>query len=92
MSVTSSWLRKRVSDSAVGFSVTVDSQKPIDYDVVAIGARVTVDAGDKVYFVDVHRTHDNIVDLSVQQRRKAPWIPESVSAESTSSSGCYPTT
>jgi hypothetical protein len=56
-------LRKRVSDSAVGFSVTVDSQKPVDYDVVAVGARVTVDAGDKVYFIDVHWTRGNIVDL-----------------------------
>lgn len=70
MSVTSLGLRERVSSSAVGFSTTVDSQKPVDYDVVAIGARVTVDASEKSISSTCTGTHSNIVDLSVQHWRK----------------------
>ena len=60
----------RVSGDRVTLSVAVDALAPVVYENKQVGTRVAVDAGDKLYYVDLHRVRGNIVDLSVHQRKK----------------------
>jgi hypothetical protein len=60
----------RVSERFVTLSIAVDSRKPALFENQEVGTRVPVDAGDKTYYVDLHRVRGDIVDLAVYQRRK----------------------
>ena len=60
--------------SAIGNSVllltTLDATKPVEQKLASIGDRLTIEAPDKTYYIDLRRARGNIVDLSVAQRRK----------------------
>ena len=59
---------------AIGNSVrlltTLDSAKSVEQMIASIGDRLTIEAADKVYYIDLRRVRGGIVDLSVAQRRK----------------------
>jgi len=59
-----------VSGDSVTLAVTIDSLAPVVFKNEQVGSRVTADAGDKVYYIDLHRIRGNIVDLSVYKRKK----------------------
>ena len=60
----------RISGEYVTISVTVDASAPIAFDRRKVGTRVPVDAGDRFYYIDLHRVRGDIVDLSVHVRKK----------------------
>ena len=58
-----------VIGSQVTLWTTIDAGKPVEQRA-EVGSRVTVDAGDIVYYIDLHRVRGNIVDLSVHWSKK----------------------
>jgi hypothetical protein len=61
---------RSVIGTSVDLSTTVDSSEPVEHNLLSIGDRLTVEASDKIYFIDLRRARLNTVDLSVSQRRK----------------------
>ena len=61
---------KSVIGNSVRLLTTLDSAKPVEQMLSSIGDRLTIEAPDKTYYVDLRRARGNIVDLSVAQRRK----------------------
>lgn len=59
-----------VDQNQVTLAVTIDTASPVAYKNQKAGSRITADAGERVYYIDLHRIRGNIVDLSVHQRRK----------------------
>jgi hypothetical protein len=62
---------RTVIGDQVSLSTTLDSEKPKDHEYLPIGSRVTLHAGDVVYFIDIHRVRGDIVDLSVYRQKEA---------------------
>lgn len=60
----------RISGEQVSLSVSVDANPPKEFERRPVGTRVSVDAGNDVYYIDLHRVRGNIVDLSVSRRKK----------------------
>jgi len=55
---------------SVRLSTRIDSEKAVEHDLLSIGDRVTVEASDKVYYIDLRRARSDMLDMSVSQRRK----------------------
>jgi hypothetical protein len=60
----------KISGDSVSLSVRIDDRDPEMYWNRAPGQRITVDAGSDSYYVDIHRTRGDIVDLAVYRHRK----------------------
>lgn len=60
----------RVSGDQVTLSVAIDAQPARTFERQRVGSRVPVDAGDSIYYIDLHRVRGNIVDLSAVRARK----------------------
>jgi hypothetical protein len=63
-------LVESVISNSVRLSTRLDSAKPVVHDLLSIGDRVTVEASDKVYYIDLRRARSGMLDMSVSQRRK----------------------
>jgi hypothetical protein len=62
---------RTVIGDQVSLLTTLDSEKPKGHEYLPVGSRVTLHAGDVVYFIDIHRVRGDIVDLSVYRQKEA---------------------
>src|SRR5262245_13338736 len=60
---------RKVQDNSVSLAIIVDAKEPLAFEQKP-GDRITLNAEEDAYEVDIRRTHGNTVDIAVSQHRR----------------------